>query len=212
MALLDEVVDRSPCAGTAVHVDPGVALGEVAAPEGDERGSGFEQDADPLVVVHRAGEDEAVDGATAHHLPIGVGLALIPMRREDVNVHARIGGALGDLVEEGVEGEPVPVGRDAIPDGEGAPLGQGAGSAVGAIAESVGRLDHLAPGLLGYPLGSVEGVGDGGDGHPGRPTHVFDRDSRAHGSLPGRKTFYRGSKTFLQGGGESVNGGERGAG
>ena len=185
MALIDEMVDGSPCSGTTVHVDPGVIVGEVAPPERDEGRSGVEQHADPLVVVHRAGEDEPVDGAPTHHLPIGVGLALIPMRREEVNVHAGIGGALGDLVEEGVEGEPVPVGRDAIPDGEGAPLGQGAGGAVGAVAEPVCRLDHLAPGLLGYPLGSVEGVGDGGDGHPGRPTHVFDRDSRAHGSLPG---------------------------
>ena len=90
VALLDEMVDRGPCAGAAVHVDPGVIGGEVAAPEGDERGPGVEQDADPLVVVHCAGEDEAVDGATAHHLPIGVGLALTPMRREEVDVHAGI--------------------------------------------------------------------------------------------------------------------------
>ncbi len=182
VALFDEMVDRSPCAGTAVDVDPGMIVGEVTPPEGDERRSGVEQEPDPLVVVHCAGEDESIDGATTHHFPIGVSLTLTPMWREEMDVHAGIGGALGDLVQEGIEKEPVPTGRDAIADSERAPLGQGSCGAVGAVAEPVGRLDHLASGLLGHSLGGIECVGDGRDGHPGRPTHVFDRDPRAHDS------------------------------
>ena len=140
----------------------------------------FEQGLNPLVIVHRAGEDEAVDGAAPHDLLIGVGFALTGMWGEDVDVHAGGGGPLGHLVEESVEGEPVTSGRDAVPDGEGATLGEGPGGAIRAIAEPVGGLDHPAPGLLSDPLRCVECVGDCGDGHSGCPTHVLDRGSRAH--------------------------------
>ena len=188
-----------------------MTFGEIGAAEGDEGHAGFEQSSDPLVVMNRAGEDEAVDCAPPDRLPIGLGLALAPMGGEEMDVHARVGGPLGDLMEEGVEGESIPAGRDAVADGEGAPLGQRPSGAVGAIAKPIRRLDDLEPGLLGDPIGRVECVGDSGDGHPGRPTHVLDRDSRLM-CRKQAKTFYERLKRFLQVRDRSVNGETRGDG
>ena len=209
MALFDQMVDRSPCAGAAVYVDPGVIVGEVAAPEGDERGSGVEQDADPLVVVHRAGKDEAVDGPTAHHVPIGVGLALTPIVGEKMDVHPDIGGALGDLMEECVEKEPVTSGRDAVPDGERAPLGQCAGGAVGAVAEPVCGLTTLSRVSSATRSGALRALETVETDTPvARLTSLMV--IRELMVRSGQKTFYRASKTFLHRSARRVNSGEPG--
>jgi thiol-disulfide isomerase/thioredoxin len=192
-----------------------VTAAEIGPAEGDEWDLGVEEEAHPLVVVGGAREDEAIDGAATDDLTKGVDLGLAPMRREQEDVHVGVRRALGHLVEERVEEEAVTPGRDAITDGEGAALGQGPSGPVGAIAEPVSRLDHLPTGLRGDPLGGVESIRNSGDGHPGRPAHVTDRDAGAHFQhrprTPSQKTFYTTPKTFLQREGVCVNGTRRSA-